>query len=251
MPPVIPLIYAQHIAGKTVIIIEVSSGMNKPYYVKSEKIDKGTYIRLGRSALRATPDIVEELKLASRGRFFDSMPMHHAEIADLDMKEIEHFFLNRKGIPEIPPVINEALSSYRLITDQHGHIHPTTTGILLFGKDTQKFFPESFIMCTRYIGIEGREALAYQDCMGNLFQQFQQAYNFVRSQLYYSFTIKGPIRKEKLELPEIALREVIINALVHRNYNINAPIKISIFDNRIEVFSPGGVSRSFKWAEYQ
>ncbi len=240
VPPIIPLIYAQNIAGKTVLIIEVSSGMNKPYYVKSEKLDKGTYIRLGRSTLRATPDIIEELKLVSRGRFFDSMPVHHADLTDLDMKAIEQFFLNRKGIREIPPVINEALSAYRLITDQHGHIHPTTAGILLFGKDPQKFFPEAFIMCTRYAGIEGREALAYQDCTGTLFQQFQQAYNFVLSQLYHSFTIKGPIREERLELPEIAIREAIINAIVHRNYNINATIGISIFDNRIEVFSPGG-----------
>ena len=239
VPPITPLIYAQTIADKTILIIEVASGMNKPYYVKSEKLNQGTYIRLGRSTLRATPDIIEELKLTSRGRYFDSMPVYHAEVSGLDSTAINQFFLNRKGIAELPPIINEALSSYRLITDQHGHIHPTTAGILLFGKDPQKFFPEAFIMCVRYAGIQGREALAYQDCTGTLFQQFQQAYSFVRSQLYYSFSIKGPVREEKLELPEIALREAIINALVHRNYNINASIKISIYDNRIEIFSPG------------
>ena len=59
-PPIIPLVYIQRIADKTILIIEVSSGMNKPYYRKSEGLDKGTYIRLGRSTLRATSDIIEE-----------------------------------------------------------------------------------------------------------------------------------------------------------------------------------------------
>jgi len=240
VPPIIPLVYAQNIADKTVLIVEVASGLNKPYYVKSEKLDKGTYIRLGRSTLRATPDIIEELKLASRGRFFDSMPVHHAELADLDMHAVQDFFHSRKGIREVPPVLNEALSAYRLITDQHGQIHPTTAGILLFGKSPQKFFSEALMRCTRYAGIEGREAIAYLDCTGTLFQQFQQAYTFLLSQLYHSFTIKGPVREERLELPEVALREAIINAIVHRNYNISATIKISVLDNRIEIFSPGG-----------
>ena len=53
-----------------------------------------------------------------------------------------------------------------------------------------------------------------------------------------AFTIKGPQRTEELELPEHALREMLLNLLVHRNYYINAPAKIAIYDNRVEVFSP-------------
>ncbi len=240
VPPIIPLIYAQTIADKTVLIIEVAAGMNKPYYVKSEKLSRGTYIRLGRSTLRATADIIEELKLAARGRSFDFMPVYHAELGDLDYQKIEHFFLNRKGVRELPAVFNEALSAYHIITDQHGHLYPTVAGTLLFAKDPQKFFPEAFIICARYTGVEGREALSYRDCGGTLFEQFREAYAFVVSQLYRSFSITGPMREEKLEIPEVALREAIINALVHRNYHISATIKISIYDNRIEIFSPGG-----------
>jgi ATP-dependent DNA helicase RecG len=63
--------------------------------------------------------------------------------------------------------------------------------------------------------------------------------NFFHGRLFKSYTIKGLRRIEKLEIPEIAIREVLINALVHRNYTINAPIKIAIYDDRLEFFSPG------------
>ena len=66
-PPILPLVYIQSIADKTILIIEVSSGMNKPYYRKSEGLNKGTYIRLGRSTLRATTDIIEELNTDFHG----------------------------------------------------------------------------------------------------------------------------------------------------------------------------------------
>ena len=59
-PPIIPKIYAQNIGKKTILIIEVSSGMNKPYFIKSKGLEKGTYVRLGRSTLRATSDMIEE-----------------------------------------------------------------------------------------------------------------------------------------------------------------------------------------------
>lgn len=240
VPSILPFIYTQTIGDKTVLIIEVSSGMNKPYFVKSEKLSHGTYIRLGRSTLRATPEIIEELKLTSRGRSFDFSPVYQAHLDDLDYSKIEYFFLHRKAIPELPPVLNEALAAYHITTDQHGHVYPTVAGTLLFAKDREKFFSEAFIICTHYAGREGREALSHRDCQGTLFEQFREANSFVVSRLNRSFTIKGPIREEKLEIPEVAVREAIINALIHRNYNILSPIKISIYDNRIEIFSPGG-----------
>ena len=79
------------------------------------------------------------------------------------------------------------------------------------------------IICTHYAGIDGREALATKDCTGTLFEQYQEATAFIFSRLYRSFTIKGFERLENLEVPEIALREVLLNMLVHRNYHIKSP----------------------------
>ena len=95
------------------------------------------------------------------------------------------------------------------------------------------------VICTHYAGIEGREALATKDCTGTLFEQYHEATAFILSRLYHSFTIKGFERQETLEVPEVALREVLLNLLVHRNYHLKSPAKISIYDNRIEFFSTG------------
>ncbi len=75
-----------------------------------------------------------------------------------------------------------------------------------------------------------------------LLNQFQQAHHFVLSRLSKSFSIKEVVRDEKLEIPEVAFREALINLIVHRNYHIQAPSKISIYDDRIELFSPGDFS---------
>ena len=96
------------------------------------------------------------------------------------------------------------------------------------------------IICTRFSGVEGRKAIASMDCEGTLAQQFNQAMDFVTRHLESSFEIKGRERDQQLEIPEEAIREVLLNMIVHRNYHIPSPSKIAIYDDRIEMFSPGG-----------
>jgi ATP-dependent DNA helicase RecG len=243
-PPIIPRVSIQAIGDKNILIIEVSPGMNKPYYLKAEGLAKGTYIRLGRNTLRATEDVIQELRWESRSQKYDEMAVQHATIDDLDFKKIERFLKSRKIVQKeaATGATTEALlKSYNLVTSEHGYEYPTTAGILLFGNNPQKFLSEAFIICSRFAGIEGRDTLWTQDCTGTLFDQYFCAMNFIKSQLYRSFTIKETdiIRKDILEIPEEAFREAIVNALMHRNYHIQAPIKIAIYDNRVEIFSPG------------
>ncbi len=237
-PPIIPAVYSQRIGDKTILIIEVSSGMNKPYFRKSEGLDQGTYVRLGRSTVRATADMVEELKWQSRGRSFDMMPVYHGKEEDLDQKQVLEF-LNHKNSSRVRSITPQILTSYDLEIEEHAATYPTVGGILLFGKNPQKYFSEAMILCSHFDGVSGRKAISSIDCVGTLFEQFEMAYNFVTGRLGRSFTIRGPKREEQLEIPETALREILLNAIVHRNYHIQAPTKIAIYDNRIEIFSPG------------
>lgn len=238
-PPIIPLIYTRSMGDKTVLYIEVSKGMSKPYYRRIEGLENGVYIRVGCHTLRANADTSEELKWQSRGITFDSLPVYQANVeTDLDTQKIQDFLQKRKGRQEVK-ITQELLEAYEIITKEHGNVYPTVAGILLFGINPQKYFSEGMVICTHFAGREGREALATKDCTGTVFEQFEEIIAFIVSRIYHSFTIKGFKREDTLELPEVALREVVLNMLVHRNYHLTSPAKISIYDNRIEFFSPG------------
>lgn len=225
-PPILPLVHAQRIGEKTLLLIEISKGMNKPYYVKSEGLERGVYVRLGRNTLRANADLIEELKWQSRGLSFDTLPVYHAQRHDLDTKKLKK-------------LTEEQLLSNHILAEEHGKKYPTATGLLLFGLNPQRFFPEAITICSHFSGTKGREAIASIDCTGTLFEQLDAAYAFILGRLSRSYSIRGKKRIEKLEIPEIAIREILINALVHRNYHIPGPIKIAIYDHQIEIFSPG------------
>lgn len=243
-PPIIPKILLQRIGDKLILVLKVSSGMNKPYYKKNEGLERGTYVRVGRSILRATSDMIEELRWQGRGLSFDVMPIYQAAIEELDSNKISKFLEKRAGEAKIS-ITEEVLKAYKLIVEEHAHTYASVCGLLLFGKRVDYWFSEAMIICTHFSGVSGREVIATRDCTGTLFEQFSNAYEFVLSQINKSFTIREPKREEKLEIPEVAIRELLLNAIIHRNYHLRAPVKIAIYRDRIEIFSPGGFPTPF------
>lgn len=176
-------------------------------------------------------DLIEELKWQARGKQYDMMPVYETTENDLDSGKIKEFIRLRK-VGKTAKITQEFLRSYYLITQEHAHLYATTAGILLFGKEPQHFFTEAMIICSHFKGVEGREALASIDCTGTLFDQFERAFDFIVSRLSKSFTIEGKRRKETLEIPEKAIREALLNMIVHRNYHQKSPSKIAIYQSR-------------------
>jgi ATP-dependent DNA helicase RecG len=205
-PHILASIYIQRVGNKLLLIIDVFAGPNKPYYRKSEGLEKGTYIRLGSSTLRANIELIEELKWQSRGQSYDTLPVYQANQLDLNEKEIKNFIQERKERKK-EKITQELLLSYYLICIDHSGTYASVAGILLFGKHPQHFLSEAFIMCTHFKGREGREAIASIDCTGTLFEQFQSAINFIVRRLSRSFVIRGIKRTEELEIPEDALEK--------------------------------------------
>ncbi|MEI8025490.1 MAG: RNA-binding domain-containing protein [Pseudomonadota bacterium] len=237
-PPLMPLVLTQRFGDNVVLIIEVHEGITKPYHLTTPGLNEGTFVRVGRSSVRATADTIQMLQWASRGRFPDEYPVFRASWKDIDEQKFRIFLQNRKMQGSTPDLRKIALS-YHIITEEQGREFATTAGILLFGKETNVLLPECHIVCSQFKGISGREALRSIDCTGTLFEQFEQAFEFTTSCLSKSFQIRSVVRTEEYEIPLIALREIFLNAVVHRDYSLKAPTKIAIFDDRIEVFSPG------------
>ncbi len=237
-PHVIPKVYTQRFENSLLLVIQVSEGMSKPYFLKSKGLDAGTFVRVGRSSVKADSSVIRELEWRNKGRFPDEHPVYGSTIKDLDLSGLNHIF-ERKGIPHPKSELSTVARSYRVLCEDQGETLPTLAGIMLLGNHPEEYFPESYVVCTHFKGSEGRDVIRTIDARGTLFAQFASVYQFLLEVLSKSFIIRSVKREEKLEIPEVALREVLVNALVHRDYAIQAPIKIAIYQNRVEFFSPG------------
>jgi ATP-dependent DNA helicase RecG len=132
-PSIIPRICAKRFGEKNILEIEVSSGMNKPYYRKSEGMEKGTYIRLGSSTLRASAEIIQELEWQSRGISFESIPQYKADEKEISLKKVEFFLKMRKNRATLA-LDHNTLKAYRLTAEEHSKSYPTSAGLLLLEK---------------------------------------------------------------------------------------------------------------------
>jgi len=241
-PHIIPFIHAQRLDNKLLLVIEVSEGMNKPYFQTAKGIDEGVFLRMGRQTMRASKEMIQELKWRSTGKSPDEKPLYHASVNDLNLQSVEKFLSSRIQQPEKPNSLSleELMLHYKILVKEYQKTFPSIAGMLLFGKRPQDFLSEAFIIGSHFKGVSGREAIATRDFTGALFDQYTECVHFITSRLNRQFTITGSQkRSERLELPEVGLREVILNAVIHRDYYLSGPIKIALFDDRIEVFSPG------------
>lgn len=241
-PTLMPSIYTRRFGDKLVLIIEVSKGSSKPYFKKSEGLSNGTYLRLGIITAKATPEMIQELQFQSRGITQDLLPVYQATLEDLDFQAIQRFLKNKRFPTIAEERAVEILRSYHLVFEEHSRLYPSVAGMLLFGKTPQNYLSEAFIICSHFKGTSGRDVIATRDCSGTLFEQYSNSIEFVEEHLNRSFTIKGGKRKESLEMPVNAIREAVLNVIVHRNYRIPGPTKIAIYQDRVEFFSPGTFS---------
>jgi ATP-dependent DNA helicase RecG len=161
-----------------------------------------------------------------------------ATLADIDEEAIATYksLVARAGrLPDVSTMTTQALlTKLRLVVD--GGL--TRAALVLFGKDPARYYPNAFVKIGRFAGPSG--AMSFQEtCEGNLFQLVQR----VLAQLETKFLIKpvrfeGLQRIEELEYPVAALREMLLNALVHRDY-AGSMVQLRVMDDRISVWNPG------------
>ncbi|GAB6189968.1 hypothetical protein JCM30566_17100 [Marinitoga arctica] len=131
------------------------------------------------------------------------------------------------------------LFNLKIIKKYNNKIYLTIGGALILGLREQ--FEYSGIKCARFKGNNINEFIDSKEFTGPLYKIVEDAINFAKIYIERNVIIKGLAREEKYIVPIEVLREVIVNAVVHRDYSINSDIKFAIFDNRIEVTSPGGL----------
>lgn len=243
-PKITPNIAIQEINGKSLIVVEILSGMQKPYYIKSLGIMEGTFIRVSGTTRKAQAYTVQELILDGTNRSFDqtesSLTVTEDEVTDFCNK-IYQYALNQCYTEEdqkaLLKVSKNQLLSWKLISEKEGKIIPSKGFLLLNG--SQDVFPEAAIQCAVFKGTVRDIFITKKEFTGSLYEQIDDAYNFVLQHINLGCRIEGVVRQDIYELPVKTIREMIANAVCHRSYLTPGKIQVALFDDRLEVTSPG------------
>lgn len=125
----------------------------------------------------------------------------------------------------------------------------TNAAVLLFCKEPSGFFDNAMVRCGRFKGVAKQEFIDMKDFNGDLFDNLEKSISFFQDHLRLGAKIKGLLREEKWEIPIEALREAIINSLIHRDYFDNSFVYIKMYDASIVIANPGKLPETLKIAD--
>jgi len=239
-PVVYPSVEFIKLSGHTVIAVCIAASENRPHLCKGR-----AYKRIGAADVQLSRDEYERLLLSRATAAFDRQPIAGTSQADLSEERL-HWYLRlraeKRGIaaPEIP--LPDLLLGIGAVVEQAGRLIPTRAGILCFGKHPQEVIPHSQVRLARFQGTSTSHFIDRADLQGTLPEMIDAAEQFIRRNTRLAAKIVNFRRREVTEYPFVAVREAICNAVCHRDYRIEGTaVRISIFDDRIEVNSPGGL----------
>lgn len=241
-PPLLPELEIITLEGKDLLIIKVAHWKG-PFYLKKEGIPKGVYIRLGSTSRPAGPELLDELQRSVLSLSFDQQPLPDLTKESLNLEKIEQVFESRGK-----RVNKDKLQSLGILVPYARHLVPSIGGLILFGKipELQHYFPDARVSCARFIGDNKSNILDRLDIEGTILDAIESVPKFIARNTRLTAQIKEIRRKDISEYPPVAIREVLINALVHNDYSINgAHIQVAIFDNRLEIQNPGTLPFGF------
>jgi ATP-dependent DNA helicase RecG len=203
----------------------------------------GGYLhRLGSSRRQLPPDLLARLfqqRSQALVMRFDEQPVPLTTPVDLDIDRARPFF---------PPADSDetALAKLLLVREAGGVLRCTVGGLLLFGRDPQRYLPHARLEAVRYRGLrrDANYQIDARTCSGTLEDQILAATAFVRANMRMG-AIKTPARTELPQYDMRAVFEAVVNALVHRDYSIHVShVRLFLFDDRLEIYSPGALPNS-------
>ena len=236
-PEIIPEIAIDGTNGDKIIRVIVKEGNNKPYF-----LDGVAYIRSGTENVVTPPDELRRLFLKTDTRHWDAWICEGATLDDVDEERIELFLRKAKSERnfdvEETISVSEALEKLGLWDDKY---KLTNSAILLFGRMPQRHFLQAEVRCARFKGTKPLEFIDMKVFDGSIIDQVDAAEGFVLRHITRSAWIEPTKveRQEKWEYPPDAVREAIVNAICHRDYESTANAQIRIFDDRIEIWGCG------------
>ena len=252
-PPLRLKMYPHEIDGKLVLAVQVPEvdPELKPCYYKPSGLPGGAYVRVGDGDRRMTDYEVYMLRTAHKTVNDDRAPVEGATLDDLDSYLIDKYLEKlRQGKPHaryLQEPKEKVLRTLGVLTVVDGRNVPTLAGLLTFGRYPQQFYPNLVItvMVLPADSTIGRERfLDNVRIEGNLMEGLDEAMQVIQRNLRKRTLITGLIHQDLPEYPLEALREALVNAVVHRDYSkfaVGTQVQVRIHPDRIEIQNPGGL----------
>lgn len=233
---------ARAVDRQPVFIVDVPEGMDKPY-----ACPKGFYIRNGANSQKLTRnEIVDFFQKEGRIRFDELRNERAVFENDFDERAFDAF-LTSAGISKTIDKIS-LLKNLNCLTDD-GKL--TNAGVLFFAKDIDFLINHAIVVCVLFKGTQKIHILDKKDFKGNIVDNINNAVLFVQRHTNLEYVIKTLRREEVPDIPEVALRETIINAVCHRDYfDKSANVLIEVFDDRVVISNPGGLPGGLNPADF-
>lgn len=223
-PMFLPNISIRSFRGRELLVIEVPHVIG-PHYLKAKGVEKGTYVRLGSTNRLADSETIHSLKLLTKNIYFDEQPCIEAKPSDLEISKKKRELI-RLG----------------LLVEHFGEYYPSNGSLILFAKDRSRWFPDAMIRAVCFAGNSRAAIIDHKDFSSPPLQALDEAIAFVERHTPTAAKI-GRLKREDLFLyPPIAVREAIVNAVLHADYSVKGcAIQVAVFKDRLEITNPGSL----------
>ena len=235
-PLLLPDISIVKYRGRDLIVIEVPHTVG-PFYLKSAGPSAGTFVRFGSTNRAADEETHRSLGLLSKRKSFDELPCIGLDNGALDIGTAQKLFQEvRKDLTD------DKARDLGLYEKNGNKSVPSNGGILLFGTNKVRHFPDARVMCARFDGTTKDRFIDELEVNEHLPQAIEPLLKFIERNSKTQIKIGRVVHTRVPQYPTIALREAIVNALLHADYAISGfSTSIAMFDDRIEITNPGSL----------
>jgi ATP-dependent DNA helicase RecG len=233
-PKLIPSMEVMPWRRTQVLGVEVYPNQNRPYHLTRLGPEKGVFVRVGSTNRVADSFLIDQMRRYNPISSFDEQPMPDLNSEAIDFRAASEFF------KPIRKLTQQGLQTLKVTTNYQGRIVPTIGGVLLFGVARLNHFPDAWIQAGRFAGRDRRRILDSTEVRSHLPGAVEDVIAFLRKHMNREAVIGAVKRTELWTFPVVAIREAIINAIVHADYaQRGSPIRVALFDDRLEIENPG------------
>ena len=220
----------EDIEGQRVLVIKIDEGKNKPYSCK-----EGFYLRIGANSQKMKRDEIIDFIINEGKMSFDEMP---SKIKDYSVELVSNY-IKRFNVEE--DITKDILINLG-VCDLDGNLN--NAGILFLTEKPKKYLINAYVTCARYKGMDKLNVLDRKDFEGDLISQVENSMDFIKRNTKLSYKIENLEREEIPEYPVKAIREALLNAIMHRDYfSRGGNVQIDIYDDRLILTNVGGLMK--------